>query len=317
MKKWFIILSLLLICVIAGIYIFIPDKLEISETASLDISSSLTYRTLSEEGKWTRWWPGEPSAENAMANSQPVHFFHNGTRYTIVHKSINVVEIELLMKSDTISSTLLVIPLKKDSTVLFWRCALSSGSGPFAKVTRYQQAKKIKESFDLILDSVKSFLLKPQNRYNIFIDRNRVTDTLLVTNKIILDHYPSPGEVYSLVGNVKKYVSQNNAKETNYPMLHVMKTDSSQFKVMVAIPVNKALKDSETNVFKRMVPGNILVTTVTGGRHTIEKAFAELELYISDNKLTPPAIPFESLVTDRLNEPDTSKWVTRIYYPIF
>ena len=28
-----------------------------------------------------------------------------------------------------------------------------------------------------------------------------------------------------------------------------------------------------------------------------------------------PAIPFESLITNRLEEPDTSKWVTKIYYP--
>jgi hypothetical protein len=99
-------------------------------------------------------------------------------------------------------------------------------------------------------------------------------------------------------------------------MLNVAKIDGKRFRIMVAIPVNKALQDNDPFAFKRMVPGNILVTTVKGGRYTIEKAFAEMELYIKDNELTPPAIPFESMVTDRSKEPDTSKWVTRIYYPI-
>ena len=38
---------------------------------------------------------------------------------------------------------------------------------------------------------------------------------------------------------------------------------------------------------------------------------------MTDNALSSPAIPFESLVTNRMQEPDTSKWVTKIYYPGF
>ena len=85
---------------------------------------------------------------------------------------------------------------------------------------------------------------------------------------------------------------------------------------MVAIPVNKKIGNEGDIVYKRMVPGNILVAKVRGGRHTIESAFAEMETYVKDHELIPPAIPFESLETDRLNEPDTTKWITRIYFPI-
>jgi hypothetical protein len=41
-----------------------------------------------------------------------------------------------------------------------------------------------------------------------------------------------------------------------------------------------------------------------------------MKAYMKDFKLTSPAMPFELLVTNRANEPDTSKWVTKIYYPI-
>jgi hypothetical protein len=29
------------------------------------------------------------------------------------------------------------------------------------------------------------------------------------------------------------------------------------------------------------------------------------------------AIPYQSLVTDRMKEPDTMKWLTRLYVPVF
>jgi hypothetical protein len=62
--------------------------------------------------------------------------------------------------------------------------------------------------------------------------------------------------------------------------------------------------------------GNILITEIKGGSASIDKAFKEMENYVSDYRRTPPAIPFQSLVTDRMKEPDTSKWITRIFYPV-
>ena len=86
---------------------------------------------------------------------------------------------------------------------------------------------------------------------------------------------------------------------------------------MVAIPVSKSIPTNNNFLFKRMVPGKILVTEVKGGTYTTGEALKQLEIYRSDNHLRSPAIPFESLVTDRSREPDTSKWVTKIYYPVF
>ena len=62
--------------------------------------------------------------------------------------------------------------------------------------------------------------------------------------------------------------------------------------------------------------GNILITEVKGGSNKINNAYKQIRNYISDYNRIAPAIPFESLVTDRSKEPDSSKWVTRIYYPV-
>lgn len=167
-----------------------------------------------------------------------------------------------------------------------------------------------------IFNSLQSFLGKNENIYGFAINRTTVTDTLLMTTKVNLIHYPSTTEVYNLITRLKQYIFRQGAKETNYPMLHILKTDSNRYQTMVAIPVDTVIENNENFVFKRMVPGNILVAEVKGGSHKIENAFAEMETYVKDHALTPPAIPFELLITNRMNEPDTVKWITRIYYPI-
>jgi hypothetical protein len=92
--------------------------------------------------------------------------------------------------------------------------------------------------------------------------------------------------------------------------------DSVHYQTMVAIPVNKPLPGRGPILAKRMVPGNILVAEVRGGTAAVEEGFRQLDAYVSEHRTRPPGLPFQSLVTDRRTEPDTSKWITRLYYPI-
>ena len=63
--------------------------------------------------------------------------------------------------------------------------------------------------------------------------------------------------------------------------------------------------------------GNILVAEVRGGVSTVKQAFRNLSNYVGDYGRQSPALPFESLVTDRLKETDTTKWVTKLYFPVY
>ena len=75
-----------------------------------------------------------------------------------------------------------------------------------------------------------------------------------------------------------------------------------------------ALTDSFS--FKRMVKGWILVSDIKGGPARINQAIIEMRNFVNDYSKIPIALPFESMVTDRMAEPDTSKWTTRLYFPI-
>lgn len=308
MKKPFIVFLVVLAIVAVAFYSFIPNKLEISKTIYINVVPDVVYRNLSEEARRQRWWP----TETALENTSP-----NAIRYVFTHKSINAIEILILFNNSKFQSTLRILPVNKGSTALQWKFDIETSYSPFEKIKFYQKATWIKKEMNQILGSLQSFLAKEENQYNPPMELSTVTDTLLVSTKVSLNHYPVTAEVYSLISSLKQYISVQGAKETNYPMLHVIKVDSIRFETMVAIPVNKEVSNSENLVFKRMVPGNIVITKVQGGHHNIAKAFNEMELYLNDNQLASPAIPFESLVTDRLKEPDTSKWVTRIYYPVY
>lgn len=145
MKKWLIISLVILALVIAGIYFFIPRKLEISKTAYINVASDVAYRNVSEENKWIDWWPVKTSLENTTDAAKPEYFSYNEINYKIIHKSMNAIEILILAPGNSFNSTILTIPLKKDSTALHWKCYIQTGLNPLKKIQYYQKAKNIKK----------------------------------------------------------------------------------------------------------------------------------------------------------------------------
>jgi hypothetical protein len=115
---------------------------------------------------------------------------------------------------------------------------------------------------------------------------------------------------------LQQYISTQGAEATNHPMLFVQPT-SKGYEAQVAVPTNKLLPGTGDIDYRRMVKGNILEAEVTGGQAKVEASLQQLGYFVVDQDLISPAIPFALLVTDRTKEPDSSKWVTRIYYPIY
>jgi hypothetical protein len=100
-------------------------------------------------------------------------------------------------------------------------------------------------------------------------------------------------------------------------MLNIEPFDSTNYLVKVALPLENLLPDNGDILQKRMLKdGNILVAKTEGGYAKTIEVFNQIKNYATDYKMSSPAIPFYSLITDRTKETDSSKWVTKIYYPV-
>jgi hypothetical protein len=85
---------------------------------------------------------------------------------------------------------------------------------------------------------------------------------------------------------------------------------------MVGLPINKFLKPQLPISFVKMTNGNFMATQVQGGLATVQNALDEMQLYFDDYDKTSMAITFQYIVTDRIKETDTAKWITKIYAPV-
>lgn len=305
MKKGIIILLTIAALVIAGIFIFIPSKIRISSIAKAHANNEGAQRVLMDDKNWAKWWPSDKV------------FQLDGSSYRISKKMISGFELMVSKGTDSLSSQLLLIGVNTDTTVLTLSCELESGNNPFKRMVDYNRATDIKKDFNLLLDSLRSFLSNQKNIYGFVANQVKVTDSVLLSTKKTFDHYPDEFETDVLIQKLRAHIKTNNAKEMNYPMLNVKQLDEKHFEAMVAIATDKKLPDNNEFAAKMVVKnGNLLEAEITGGHATIRQAFIQYDLLIEDYNKTPPAIPYQLIITDRTKERDTAKWITKLCYPI-
>jgi hypothetical protein len=314
MKKILIVLVLLLVIAAAWLYVFVPTELKVSSIRYIDCPDNAAGRFLSDDNQWKQWWPTGKAGTNVVDGRSV--FIYNRDSFAIVNQSFNGVMIATSFAGRTINGSMAHAKTTNDSLAVVWQYTVALSKNPVARMKDYFAAGALKKNTGAILDSLKDFLEKTDKRYGIAIKEIRVTDTVLISRYFESATQPSMATVYQEIETLKKFAAANGVQETGFPMLNTTMLDSTHYKTRVAIPIEKAIKAAAGNEIKRMIPGRILVTEIKGGPSKIAAAFLQLRYYQLDNDLSSPAIPFESLITNRLQEKDTANWITRIYYPI-
>ncbi|MEJ7675970.1 MAG: GyrI-like domain-containing protein [Chitinophagaceae bacterium] len=316
MKKWLMVL--LVLCGLALIcsYFFIPTRINFAKVTYIKANINSGTRYIYDETKWRKWWPAAMQGGLSDSGKNEQLYSYKNYSYVIKLKMYDGMSISIEHDSNMVNSFLHIIALNRDSIFVEWKGDLPATYNPFKKISNYILATKVKRNISEVLQTAKMFLENKENVYGLQIIQEKVEDTLLISTRHTSKEYPSTATIYNLIKNLSDYIFLHGAKETNYPMLNVMQ-DSSVYNTMVAIPINRGIPPNENFLLKKMVPGKILVTEVKGGRYTADDGLKRLTIYMEDNLMRSPAIPFESLVTDRTKEPDTAKWITKIYYPVY
>jgi hypothetical protein len=294
MKKWLLIFGI--IAILGSIYILIPAKLTISQIVTSKCSITAADRYFLDTSQWRKWWPKDLDC-----------------RYKITGVLYNQVHVQLQNKGDlTLSVTLRIAQLHKDSVLFGDECLVSAN-----RLTIYRQAKEIRENMIAILSAFKKFSEDQRNIYGVNIEHTFSKDSILVTLSGYTAAYPMTDYIYRLIDSVKQYVNDQGAAAIDpSPLLNIEKLADSRFRTMVAFSVNKQLTGTRRIIVKRFVPWKMIEAEVHGGVYTVDRAMEQLFKYRDDKLLSIMSIPFQTLITDRRKEQDTTKWVTKVSAPI-
>lgn len=312
MKRKIIVLVFIAAILLAGINFLIPSQLKIDETVFVKAKKNTVNRAINNIHLWKQWWPGaagNTSISNALS--------YNNTIYQPQLPGLYAIGIKVSQNSKSHKTIFSIVAYSADSVLLSWKGSIPVNGNPFTRISQYMHAKKINDDIKDILYAAQKFMNDPQNTYGIKITNEIVKDTLLLNTQAVFTHSPSTHEIYTLINKLTKAASDQKVAVTGYPMMNIAKEDSSKYLLRVALPVSKIIKEEHGIVIKRMIRGNILVSNdITGGSSAVEHASKQMMHYVQDFNKTLAALPFQSLITNRQLEQDSTKWITRIYCPV-
>jgi effector-binding domain-containing protein len=314
MKKWFLgILAIIIIGSILGIYRLIPANIVILRVSPAQVTLNGANRVLPDVSKWKKWWRNEAG----QPPDNDGYFIYNGYQFRVTDHEMNVVGVEISKGNFRLNSIMHLVNLSHDSTVIIWQSdTVSSGSDPITRLWRYSKAATISESMKGILHNLKPFISNPQNVYDFSIYKTSTRDTTMLSARFTSPAYPTTTQIYGYFDALKKSIQKQKGIPVGFPMMNIRKLEKDSFETQVAIPTNRELKDDGNIVYRRLVPGNFIAANVQGGVYTTNEAMKQVRFFIADNSKQIIANPFQILVTDRIKEPDTLKWITKVYVPV-
>ncbi len=307
--RWILIVCLLIFIIISSLYFLIPATQNFNIQATVNCTEDGVSRQIINKSKWKLWWPGQISDGTIYS--------YKNCNYRIEKILLNGIETTVYNNKDSVKGVLKFVYSGNDSTEFKWTSTYILSTNPFKRFTQYLQLKKIENNVENLLADIKKYFDNSENIYGMKVVKQKVTESSMISVKNTFKHYPSTVEIYNMIESIKGYIKKEGGEEIDYPMLNVQKEDTTTYEIMVAMPTKSDLPSDDKFKLKKMVLGNILMAEVKGGVYTVMKGEEELTNYLNDYKKMSPAIPFQSLVTNRLAEADTSKWITRLYYPIF
>lgn len=309
MKKLLFILAAAIAIFLLWLYVFIPGKITIESSLKVDANRTALYRKLGDNSTWKEWWPGTIDGGGTFILNDE-HFQPGPTKTLSI--PLNIED-----KHFSTTADLTLVPVLTDSTIIHIETSIALTYNPFQRVKTYFRSERLKDNFSAILQSLNKTYSKIAGLYDFDIQKKHVVDSILIFTSGETKGYPPVEKVYAMIDQLKDYIKKQSAIETGFPMQNIYTADNLNFLIKVAIPVDRRLPDSGSIHYRWMLPGgNMLITEVKGGQQEINKAYQQITNYISDYGRTSPAIPFESLVTDRRKEQDSTMWITRIYYPV-
>jgi len=310
MKKYFIWLVLLVVISMAAIYFYIPTTDNILLQRNVSCTESGASRQIINKAKWTMWWPGKKITDN--------EYSYQSYQYHINKILMNGVEATIFYNAkDSLKAYFQITYNAPDTTQFQWTAKYNFSTNPVKRLQQYFELNKIKNNVEDLLADTKKHFDNPENIYGIKVKQETVKEAFYISTRQTFSTYPTTPEIYKMIQSLREYIANNRDEAKGDPMLHVEQEGASVFVTLVAIPTKSNLPSKGDFRPKRMILGNILTAEVKGGNYTIINSEKELANYVVDYKKLSPAIPFQSLITNRFQQSDTSKWITKLYYPIF
>ncbi|MCX8474031.1 MAG: hypothetical protein ORN85_10340 [Sediminibacterium sp.] len=306
MKRPLIYLIIILLIIVIGGYIYLPKQLTISSAGILKTPYFGILRNIQDTQIFkTLGFINSNKNESIKLSYKLENINYDGSHFVI---------------NSPYSQTPLngsIIEFRNDSSLIYLSQQYSKTYQPLKVFYNYFKAVHEKQKQEQLIDSFELYLNNLEYLYGIKPQFDTVRYTEFISDNTEFNTRPTTAQIYQLINPLQQYILNNKIKILTPPMLNLRALENNKYFVQVAFGIDTLKISPFRYKPKKMIKGNLLTATVKGDYLAVDKSLQSLEKFIRDSKMSSPAIHFQYLISNRLEQTDSSQWITIINYPIY
>ncbi len=307
-----------------------PAKINIEKSTIIKASKEVIFEQINNPRNWEKWSPwfkidtamdvkyfGNKKGENSGIEWKSEDSRIGCGRLTLLDsKPCDTIyaEVETLNKG---KGTIYYLFKKAEGGVkVTFKYEMNLGNNPILRYIGLFIGKRLSKNYVNELDSLKKFTenLPLPYMYKIEEVQSKAFNYIGIREKVSFKEIGLKME--SIMNELMVFVKKNNLKMTNVPFSISYSVANDTIDFETAMPVEQCKAVSPKIHIGQMNECNAVVLDYYGPYNKIKKGYNSINNWIFDNKKKITGAPFEMYFTNPLIDKDSTKWLTKIYYPV-
>ncbi|MBN2610451.1 MAG: SRPBCC family protein [Bacteroidales bacterium] len=318
---------IILLAAIILIGFFLPSKIHLERSLTIKAPKEVLFNQVNNLRCWEDWSPWH-KIDTAMKITYKDPFTGTGASFswTSNNKKIGQGKITILYSKpyDSIvaemdfmkQGTAQGYHLFQDTdsgTLVTWGFGTDMGKNPFRKYFGLMMDKYVGNDFETGLKNLDSIA----NTLSPYLVEMKQLNEFAYTSIRQTCKWEEVSNVMAISYSTLMSFIQSSGGEMNGPPYAIYhKMDEGTIDLETGIPTSELLNPRGNIITGTFNQTSVAATDYYGFYDNLGDAHGALQDWIIKMKLEPVGAPIEMYITDPSSEADTSKWLTRIYYPV-
>ncbi len=319
------IIILVVLIVIVGL--ILPSKAHVERSLTINAPQEVLFEQVNNLHNWEEWSPWhrlDPAMKleySGPLSGTGASYSWNSTNKNVGDGKLTIlyshpydsISVEMDFMKQGISNGYYLFQKTDSGTHVTWGFDADMGKNPFLKYFGLMMNKYVGGDYEKGLKNLDS-LVHTLSPYNVEIRELKDFNYVSIRQNCSWDDVSQV--MTNAYGKLMKYIRSSGAEMTNAPYAIYHNIDNGEIDLEMGIPVNKIIASKGNINSGTFNSSKAASVDYYGFYDNLGKAHNAIQDWVMKMGMESNGSPMEFYVTDPSSEPDTSKWLTRIYYPV-
>lgn len=329
------IIGVVLVSIAAVVFlatIFLPSTTHMERSVSISVSPQRVYQELISYRNFNAWSPWyEKDTTTAYTYEGPAYGVGSKVSWKSDSPDVGSGSMEIIGTEDQVSITSLMkfdgfdseptatlrITAEENGSTVTWTYDESNVKG-VGKIFGAMMDTFLGPDYERGLQKLKAWLESaPAATTEISVTTVSPVPYLGILDSTANDQALISSKMASNYGRLSELLSRNSLEMGGSPFAIYTDYTPESITFICALPFRGVLETAPAGTFKDTNYGGLAIKSVFKGDYSgLELAHSEIDAYAKFAGYEIIGPPWEEYVTDPMTEPDPSKWITLVFYPV-